>query len=1178
MSTIKRQHNKLIASVTTTASVLALGLMTNTMAAPGALSTSPLFLQSGAVQPNIFFMIDDSGSMDWEHLPSTGARNSTTHPGPITSGNLSFSPGSHNDSMALCAGFNVMAYNPTSTYTPWWGKDNAGVTYADQVWPNARVNPYMTGWGTTNLSNHYYMVWNDADGDGDFDSDPNGDGNPSDGECPVINVPHGGVNTVAECQALGTNICVAITDLNAAGRTNYANWYSYYRKREYVVKRALSQIISESTARAGLATINGDSDHNSLTNNSSDVFSLITDIDDITTPVNGIAASNKEDLLESLFRIDSQHGTPLRRALELVGRYYDANDNIWNDEPIVSAANGGECQQNFTILMSDGQWNGGNPTVGNTDIDGPGPFDGGNYADTFAGTLADVAMHYYETDLSTLANRVPTIAGIDNNDAQHMVTYTVAFGVDGLLQPNQLPGQVNFTGWGVQPTANSPSTIDDMRHAAYNGRGQFLSAKNPQNLIDSLGQYISDIQARTGTAAAVSFNSTSLQAGTRIFQAVFNSSRWSGDLLAKDIVINPVTGVATISGTAWKASDDIDARTPASRQIITYNSVAGNGVDFTWSALNTAQQNDLRTNSSGSIDTEASGMARLGYLRGDRNCEVSGTGSCSYPNGGNTVTDGSSFSSKTLRQRASALGDIVHSSPFFVGPPATPYPDSIEPTAPYSAFAIANKTRAGMTYVGSNDGMLHALDNSGVEVFAYIPESLFSTVAAEGLHYLSDPTYVHRYYVDLSPTVQDAYINVGGSLAWRSVLVGALRGGGKGLFAIDVTSPSALVSGAESNVLWEFTDNNLGYTFSDIRIGKMSNGKWAAVFGNGYNNDPNGDGRAKLYIVYLDGSNSASPIVIDTGAGNLDTTSKDCSNPGSDCNGLATPNLVDLNGDGTIDRIYAGDLFGNMWAFDVADTTNTANWVSAYAPNPLFQACSATPCTTSNRQPIMVEPSITFHPTEFSYTTAPNLLVYFGTGQYLVQSDNASTTQQSFYGVWDSNIGNLDRTSLVSQTITTTLDPVLGNVRAISSNTVAYSTTEKGWLIDLPASGERSVTSPLAFGSIVFFNTVIPTSTNSNMCSVGGSGWLMAVDLLTGGEPAFIPIDVDNNGVFDASDQIASVTTVVGTQTNGVPAESRFISNKRVTADSTGAIKIDNIQPGPPRLPARMSWSELDAP
>ena len=287
--------------------------------------------------------------------------------------------------------------------------------------------------------------------------------------------------------------------------------------------------------------------------------------------------------------------------------------------------------------------------------------------------------------------------------------------------------------------------------------------------------------------------------------------------------------------------------------------------------------------------------------------------------------------------------------------------------------------------------------------------------------------------------------------------------------------------------------------------------------------------------------------------------------------------MVDLNGDGTIDRIYAGDLHGNLWAFDVTNKTSTASWVSAYGANPLFRACSATPCTSANRQPITDQPDVTLHPAQTAYSTRPNTLVYFGTGQYLTQSDNANTQPQTFYGIWDSNTGDLDRSALQAQTITTSTDAVLGNVRTISSNPVNYSSTEKGWLIDLPASGERSVTNPAAFGSVVFFNTVIPSVASSSMCSVGGTGWLMAVDLLSGGEPKFVPIDVNNDGVFDSTDQLLGVS-VVGTESSGVPAESRFISDKRVTADSTGAINIDNIQSGPPQVPSRMSWSELEAP
>jgi type IV pilus assembly protein PilY1 len=1123
----------------TTAGLLALGMAGTALAAPGTLATSPLFLQNAAVQPNILFMVDDSGSMDWEVLMSNDAR--IAHGSSADSGYQDFTPNSTTARRNLCYAYNVLAYNPNRTYTPWSGLDSYGNAYTDMTLSAARDNPYTST--TSNLSNHFYFTWND-DGDGVYES----------GECPAPS----SVTTSTDCASYSG--CVRVSTLSAAQQVNYANWYSYYRKREYVAKRALSQIIDSSDSRLGLATLH----------NNNNVLTLVQDVDDITTPINTTAQANKKALLKNLSRINSSGGTPLRQSLENAGEYYAGNSS-WGSTPILSAALGGECQQNFTILMSDGYWNGNSPNVGNTDIDGPGIFDGGAYADAYSDTLADVAMKYYETDLSTLADKVPVLAGIDDNNAQHMVTYTVGFGVTGTLSATAQPGQAGFS-W-PQPTADAQTTIDDMRHAAYNGRGQFLSAKDPQALIDSLTQYIADIQARTGTAAAVSFNSTNLNTGTRIYQATFDSSGWSGDLLAKNIFVDPLSGVASISGIAWQASTDIDGRTPASRQIITYDSGTGSGVGFNWSALNAAQQTDLRTNGSGGTDIEAAGMARLDYIRGVRGCEKSGSSACSY-----TDSNSQTFNSRSFRDRTSALGDIVHSSPAYVGPPSLAYPDSIEPTAPYSAFAISNSSRPGMTYVGANDGMLHAFDDNGVEVFGYIPGALFSTAPGAGLHYLTDQNFTHRYYVDQSPTVQDAYVTVGGTTGWHTVLVGALRGGGKSVYAIDVTNPSALTTSAASKVMWEFTDKDMGYTFSDIQIGKMNNGKWAAVFGNGYNNDPSGDGHAKLYVLYLDGSNAASPVIIDTGVGILDPMTKSCASTSSDCNGLSTPRLADLNGDGTIDRIYAGDVQGNMWAFDVTDPSNTANWLSAYGANPLFRACSAYPCTSSNRQPITGQPDIVQHPSKTAYATRPNLLVYFGTGQYLTQADIGNAQLQTFYGVWDSATGNLDRSSLQPQTISTTYnDPVLGSVRTVSSNIVNYSTSEKGWLIDLPVTGERSVTNPVAFGSVVFFNTLIPNTSSSNMCDVGGSGWLMAVDLLTGGEPAFIPIDVNNDGVFDASDKLQGIS-VVGTESTGVPAESRFISEKRVTADSTGAINIDNIQSGPPQVPSRMSWSELDAP
>ncbi len=421
-------------------------------------------------------------------------------------------------------------------------------------------------------------------------------------------------------------------------------------------------------------------------------------------------------------------------------------------------------------------------------------------------------MNYYERDLDTsMPNNVRIIDGVDNNTAQHMVTYTVAFGLTGNLPADEKPGDAGFA-WPT-PTADTLSTIDDMRHAAYNGRGQFLSAADPQGLIDSLNSAINDIADRTGTAAAVSFNSTSLQTDTKLLKASFNSDRWSGDVTAFDLIENPVThtpqpradrlgGLDRPGRAHRRLAQDRDLRRHRRHQLqLGFPDERPEKRSAHQLVRHTRQPRPpaWRAWTIFAAHTTASRTARL---------------TCSYTDGG-----GNTFTSKSLRERKSRLGDIVHSSPIYVGPPNTHYPDNIDAT-PYHDFASNNSTRTGMTYVGSNDGMLHAFDDTGVEQFAYIPSMIFSTNNSEGLHRLTEPGYQHGYFVDLSVTVADAFVDLGsGTPDWHSILVGGLRGGGKGLFAIDVTDPSAFssASAVAGKVLWEFTHNDLGYTFSDIR-------------------------------------------------------------------------------------------------------------------------------------------------------------------------------------------------------------------------------------------------------------------------------------------------------------------------------------------------------------------------
>lgn len=1139
------------------------------LAAPGVLADTPLFV-STAVQPNIFFVVDDSGSMDWEVLKTNGAL--VAHGAGNNSGNLDFSPNDSVEDLEHCAGYNAMAYNPAATYTKWDGVDTNSATYLDQGISSARWNPFNPGSGSTNLLNAdgtgiaaVYGVWVDANSNGTYDA----------GECPSVTGQDGNGYTT-RAPFFTDPRWVFVNTLSAAQQTNYANWYSYYRKREYVAKKALSSLISTSTARIGMGTLH----------NHSSVGTEIKDVDDITLPLNATAQTNKNNLMRQVFRIDSSNGTPLRQALRNAGNYFAGSGGVGNlfggatpSDPILPESQGGACQQNFTILMSDGFWNGGTPSVGNTDADGAGPWDGGAYADGVSDTLADVAMKYYETDLdASLPPKVPKISGIDDNQEQHMVTYTVAFGVNGTLNAGPAPGATSFA-WPT-PVANDLRTIDDMRHAAYNGRGLFLSAKDPATLISGLKTAIDDIDDKTGSAAAVAFNATSLQSGTKLFQAFFQSDGWSGDLKAFDL---DAQGVPTL---AWSAANLLDSRnlSLSPRQIVTYNGTMG--VPFAWPAdynslaatdVGNAQVADLLVNAPFAANTvvpaeiaanKTYGQNLVKYLRGDATNEGVGVG--------------------LFRPRdGHRLGDIVHSGPVFVGVPKIPFPDNLEGNSNlYSAFVQAHVNRPGRVYVGANDGMLHVFDtdgaNAGEEVFAYMPGAVFSDASGAGLHALAENGYSHRYYVDDTPSVADVFING----AWTTVLVGGLRGGGKGIFALDITDPSVMTEANAGAVsLWEFTHNDLGYTFSKPQFARMANGKWAAIFGNGYNNDPNGDGRAKLFIHYIDGSGT---VVLDTQAGFMVNSS--CADAGSDCNGLSTPALADLDGDVNVDRVYAGDVQGNMWVFDVSDASS-ANWGVEYKdavsnPMPLFQACTSATCTSGgkavNRQPITTKPILARHPTESKVITEPNLLVYFGTGQYLTNADNVSAGLQTFYGVWDGGDYGLAprttplmRSNLVAQTYAET--PAGSGVRLGTSHTVNYDPSaliaEYGWRIDLPESKERSVVDADLLGEIVFFNTLIPSTSS---CSSGGDGWFMNVDLLTGGMPGFAVIDLNNDGDFSNDPVIGGRKSPSALASSGFIRSAGLGKTIQFTTKGDGGLDAVGAQGGPGTGSRRISWTHLE--
>lgn len=1209
------------------ASILVASILTISATAPGApgtLAQAPLFLATG-VKPNVFFVLDDSGSMAFDVVKSLEA--TTLHPKTLfTIGSVTFfiyddatstvaAPTRPDQVIAYCPGYNVLAYDPGITYTPWKGTDNTGVnSYTTRNLTTALDNPFDPNSTVPGgIGNLFYFEWND-DGDGAYEI----------GECPQPD-PAGMTNGDLDASDCATAGCIVASSLTPAEQKNFANWYSYYRTRDKVLKRVASEIIQDMGLRVGLATIHNNDDGDGTTDLPA---TPVRDLGDTTTSsVCGSTKTHKECLLERLFSVTSSGGTPLRRALDEAGMYFDDRDGkrhehlgALEDSPILDPSEGGNCQQNFAIVISDGFWNGtwpelfddsGNPVPdsanqtlqswGNEDNGGtvtPTTWEGGAQADAYIDTLADIAMHYYETDLSANPDEVNPIPNVDDNTQQHLVTFTVAFGVEGTLT-SPPPDRTTTFPW-PEPQLGQLTTVDDMFHAAWNSRGEFLSTRSPAAVARALQGTIANIASRQrSTVSSLGFNTKSLRRGTLIFQAQANTADWSGDLIAFDV--HPATDavgnevwVAPGSAVATGAADVLDATLPANRFILTLGS-SGDGVPFEtagWGNLTTGQQDDLRTNGIGSQETDAAGQARLEYLRGERDCEAT----CTVDLDGTAPLD-----PLTLRTRGSVLGDIVGSGPLVVGPPALGWPSAgttlFPTTSPdtYAEFkAGPARNRTPIVYVGANDGMLHgfeAIDDpaGGTELIAYLPASLSSSGIAQGLHFLTDPGYVHRYYVDRTPAISDVYIDTtaGGNQDWHTVAVGGLGPGGRGLYALDITDPtkfSTTGTNPEDIVLWEFSDAvdpELGYSMSQPVIvpTNATDGsglaRWATIVGSGYN-DTGTNLNAHLFVFFLDGG------IDGIWTENTDYVKLEATIAAPpERNGLSSPAVADVDGDGTADRVYAGDLFGNMWAFDVSDS-DPSNWAVASgedtsgtaATGPLFTA-EVTTGGVTKRQPITAKPVISKHPSQLDNgANQPNVMVYFGTGQYLTSADVGNRDDQSFYGVWDKGTTSLTRSNLQPQGFVANT-----NNQVIDDNPVDW-TSQYGWYLDLPDPGERVAVDAVLRGDIVFFNSVIPAAATS--CEGGGSGALYAVDMENGGRPDEQPFDVNNNGFIDSTDLVSDGATdyVSGRKALsaavGVLSAPVFMDDQRHVGTSGGTGKLqDTVFELETIDTGRISWQEL---
>lgn len=783
------------------------------------------------------------------------------------------------------------------------------------------------------------------------------------------------------------------------------------------------------------------------------------------------------------------------------------------------------CQQNFVMLVTDGL-----------------PTGDGN------GNLYSAAARANSCAWSTTTNSCTTGSfGTAATDAISAVGALRTTPVTGLSSTNK-DGTGAVTGkYDVQTyvvalgsTVSNPaaqSVMNAMANAG--GTGAALQAGDAAAFQSAISAISDDITAKVGASAAVAVaNAHVTSTDNASYASSYNSGTWTGDLTAN--AIDVTTGVPTTASlwTGGSAATQLDARTPASRFIAGGTDSTGTcgtacGVQFepttatTATKVSTAQQTLL--NSPSATD----GAAVLAYLRGDRSGESAGT----------------------YRQRAHVMGDAINAEPVLVKAPTANYAD-----AGYAAFRTANASRTRVVFQGTNDGMLHAfVASTGAESWAYVPNLVLGT-----LNNLSRKSgFTHLYSVDGTPVSGDVdFRNTAGATGtgndWHTILVGGLGKGGRGYYALDVTTPTASSEAdAATKALWEFPGSvsnsaarssaklNMGYSFGKPILVKTAAAGWVVLVTSGYNNgtnagDSGGDGLGHLFVL-----NAATGDLIK----DIPTTGCGTAPASTPC-GLAQISAYVANGDidNTTDYVYGGDLNGNVWRFDLTGAATTT-W-SAAKLAVLRDASSKT-------QPVTTAPELAL--------MGSTRLVLVGTGEYLGQSDipgsaspNASATQtQSVYGLKDTLVALPDplRASLQQQTFTTS-----GNTRTSSNNAVDY-TTKNGWYVDLPGSGERLNTDPVVALSSLIFTTNVPSTT---VCQPGGSSWEYFLNFKTGGL-------VQNSTATWSGEFVANALA-------SRPVLIQLPSGKVVSLVRTSDAQTtkEDVPVAPPATtPRRISWREL---
>ncbi len=875
---------------------------------------------------------------------------------------------------------------------------------------------------------------------------------------------------------------------------NYANYFTYYRTRLFAAIAVTSQVLVEvdDRIRLGFGRLNYFPNGPQMweSDPTTKPPATLPALDGAPHPghiVRGVrpftvGSPERQELFTFLFGLNGRGATPIREAMDAVGKYYSRTDarGPWAQNPGTGDPPGSQqlaCRRNFSLIATDGAWTNSpnHPQISNlypslpartpAESDGAlGPIISGNglqagkvyqYNPSLeppfgtgpgqSQTLTDVAMYYWYTDLRPDLPNVnrPQSRGTGTNYPsdfsdpatwQNMSNFIVGYGVQPTISISSAETAVQNNTAFPWPTVNVDDPFDDNKtsdavRAALASRGGFYNAVNPVELAASLKAVFAAATAKDGSSTAIAVSSSVItKADDLAFVASYDTNSWAGKLRA-------VRAQGLVGGTSamvWSAQFPSNFN---DRKIVTTTN-KNTAIDFKWATLPAAAQASIG----------AEGI--FAYIIGDRSAEA--------PAG-------------SLRTRDGLLGSIVNSGPVYSG--ATHYGYQNLPGVEGASYANylqhkRSSARPPVVLVGSNEGMFHIFDAAnGMEQFAFIPRAAQPLLAA-----LARPNYTHRYLVDGLISEGDAYVSGG----WKTFALGSGGAGPKSLFVLDISQPNAMTT---AQIKWDITEvdePDLGHVLGGGTIGRLKNGQWVVIVGNGYESK---DHKSVLLIFDLLTGNLLRKI--DTGIG--------VAVPKSGRNGMG-PFTPIYDSTRSIVGGYAGDKQGNLWRFDLSDTL-PANWKITTSGGALTQPVFVALDAANKPQPITTAPRVTNHP-------SGGLYVVFGTGKAMETGDELDTSVQAVYGIRDSNNGGPYLKTSMKQLTLVSAGTDMRQLQGTSGPSGLDWGIHKGWYFNLTVSGqggERVIASPRLSGGMLTVATYNPD--NSDPCEVGGSSFVYQLDL-----------------------------------------------------------------------------------